>query len=484
MLSNDVTVLRAEQGILASLLQNKALLYERSNQLSSTLFTSLLHKQIFSAITALMLDGLEPDSMNVTAKLLQTGCLQDAGGNEYINMLGGLSYEEQHIDSLIMMVRYNGLNKMLEELGKEMLSPEPQHNTAEQRWWFVNNKVQQIERVLFPGSYQKLSSVLDECMQQLEGNNEAVSGGVPTGIQSLDQITGGLGNGQFIVLGARPAMGKTALLLHMVKSICIEGGFPVIYISIEMGAPVLVQRLLAQMSLVPAEQIRRCNLTEAEKKQVQQAAEQLRKAPLHIVDRAGITTDEIIRTVRQLKRKHGAALVIVDYLQLINMHRTSRYMSRDIEVSGICRSLKTLARDLDIPVLVSSQLSRALETRGGDKRPILSDLRESGSIEQDADKVMFLYRPEYYGIETDMDGYTYPPGMLEIILAKNRFGPLGKAQMYFRAATASFDEEQKTTQTAEETEWIRDLDARVRERFMRVFKQLDGNDVMEDNTPF
>jgi replicative DNA helicase len=484
MLSNDVTVLRAEQGILASLLQNKALLYERTNQLSATLFTSLLHRQIYSAITALMFDGMEPDSMNVTAKLIQSGSLQEAGGSEYIQMLAGLSYEEQHIESFILMIRYTGLNHMLEELGKEMLTPEPKYTTAEQRWRNVNNKVQQIEKLLFPGSYQQLSSVLDECMQQLDGNYEKSSSSVSTGFQNLDQITGGLGNGQLIILGARPAMGKTAFLLHIVKSICVEKAIPVVYISIEMGAPVIVQRLLSQMSLVPSEKIRTCRLTEDEKKHVQLAGEQLRKAPLHIVDRAGITTEEITRTVRQLKRKHGTALVIIDYLQLINTHRTSRFVSRDIEVSGICRSLKTLARDLDIPVLVSSQLSRALETRGGDKRPILSDLRESGSIEQDADKVMFLYRPEYYGIETDEIGATYPPGILEIIVAKNRFGPLGKAQVFFRAATTSFDTVQKTDQTDEEIEIAGVLDERVRERFMNVFKQLDGNEAIDDNSPF
>ncbi len=288
-----------------------------------------------------------------------------------------------------------------------------------------------------------INDVLKNVLQHLEdirGQKMGITG-VPTGTD-VDKLTAGWQRGDMIIIAARPSMGKTAFVLTVARNASLhtseEMRTPVAIFSLEMSDEQLIQRLLTMEARVDAQAARTGRLKDEEFKNLIEAASRLYKAKIFIDDTPGISLMEMRSKCRKLKNQHNIGVVIVDYLQLMRGNNNDRNSNREQEIAGISRGLKALAKELDVPVIALSQLSRAVEQRGTNKRPQLSDLRESGSIEQDADVVCFLYRPEYYGITTDDEGHS-TAGIAEVIIGKQRNGPVGNVKLQFIKEYARFE---------------------------------------------
>jgi replicative DNA helicase len=252
----------------------------------------------------------------------------------------------------------------------------------------------------------------------------------------LDKLTAGWQRSDMVIVAARPAMGKTAFVLSMARNIAVEHKRAVAVFSLEMSSTQLVTRLIASEAGISSEKLRKGDLSDAEFTILHQHIARLTNAPIFIDDTPGLNIFELRAKARRLKSQHNVDLIIIDYLQLMTAGGDSKGGNREQEISSISRSIKSIAKELDIPIIALSQLSRAVETRGGDKRPMLSDLRESGAIEQDADIVCFLYRPEYYKIHEDEHGSTL--GIGEVIVAKHRNGAVDTVRLRFIPELAKF----------------------------------------------
>jgi replicative DNA helicase len=284
-----------------------------------------------------------------------------------------------------------------------------------------------------------MSSLIKEALDQIENARKNADGvsGVPSGFTALDRITSGWQRSDMIVVAARPAMGKTAFVLSMARNMAVEFNIPVAIFSLEMASVQLVQRLISSETEIDAEKLRKGSLADHEFQQLHQRISRISEAPIFIDDTPGLSVFELRAKCRRLKAQHGIQMVIIDYLQLMTAGGDTKGGNREQEISTISRSIKGIAKELDVPVIALSQLSRAVETRGGDKRPVLSDLRESGAIEQDADIVAFLYRAEYYGITEDQEGNP-TQGKGTVIIAKHRNGATGDVNLKFIGRLAKF----------------------------------------------
>ena len=269
--------------------------------------------------------------------------------------------------------------------------------------------------------------------------------GVPSGFQDLDRITAGFHPGTLVILAARPAMGKTAFALSMARNMAIQFNKPVAFFSLEMTGVELAMRLISSEAELPGDKLKRGELAPHERQQLETRTQALNDAKIFIDDTSQLTIYELRAKCRRLKQHHDIQMVFIDYLQLMTAgsDAMNRNGNREQEISTISRQLKSLSKELNIPVLAMSQLSRAVETRGGTKKPQLSDLRESGAIEQDADIVMFIYRPEYYGVQEDEKGST--AGMADIIVAKHRSGDVGDVRLRFNKNFARFENREFVT---------------------------------------
>ena len=263
---------------------------------------------------------------------------------------------------------------------------------------------------------------------------------MPSGFDKLDEITSGWQPSDLIIIAARPGMGKTALTLSMARNIAVNKGLPVAFFSLEMSSVQLITRLISSETGLSSEKLRTGRLEKHEWEQLNVKVKALEKAPLFIDDTPSLSIFDLRAKARRLASQHGIKLVIIDYLQLMTIGSSQKAGNREQEISTISRNLKALAKELEVPVIALSQLSRAVETRGGSKRPLLSDLRESGAIEQDADIVSFIYRPEYYKIEEWDDEQQSPTeGQAELIIAKHRNGGLDNIRLKFIGSLGKFE---------------------------------------------
>ena len=284
--------------------------------------------------------------------------------------------------------------------------------------------------------YESISTLALDVRKQIEELSTKTDGitGIPTGFKDLDKFTSGWQRSDLIIVAARPGMGKTSFTLALAQNAARDYNKPVAIFSLEMANLQLVQRLLSMESEIESKKLRNGQLEEYEWQQLHNSVEKLSGIPVFIDDTPAINVFELRAKCRRLKQNHGIELIIIDYLQLMSSAPNDRRGNREQEISSISRALKGLAKELNVPVIALSQLSRAVETRGGDKRPQLSDLRESGAIEQDADIVTFIYRPDYY----DLDDPTIAKGTTEIIIAKHRNGALGTVNLKFIDRLAKF----------------------------------------------
>ena len=280
----------------------------------------------------------------------------------------------------------------------------------------------------------KFRKLLEELKEKEDGLT-----GVPTGFTNLDRLTSGWQPSDLIILAARPGMGKTSFVLALARNAATDFGKGVAIFSLEMSNVQLVQRLVSLEAEISGHKLRNGQLEDYEWQQLQTAIEKLAEAPIYIDDTPGINIFELRAKCRRLKMQHDIQMVIIDYLQLMSGGSDNQKGNREQEVSAISRALKGMAKELNVPVIALSQLSRAVEVRGGTKRPQLSDLRESGSIEQDADQVAFIYRPEYYDILEDEEGQSLK-GIVEIIMAKNRHGSQDTIKLRWIGEYAKFSD--------------------------------------------
>lgn len=417
--------IEAEQSVLGSMLIDKDALLEVTEILTSEDFYREIHQDIFRAITYLS-DRNEPvDLVTVCEELEKKNLLEKVGGAAYLATLANITPTAAHASYYSQIVREKAILRRLIRAATEIVGKSYEYieNVEE----FLDEAEQTIFEVAGTKdsrSFVVLKEALEETFEKLDRLKQRKGGvtGLSTGFKELDNITSGLQDSDLIIVAARPSMGKTTFALNIAQDIAVNKKLPVAFFSLEMSREQLAQRMLCSYGEIDAQRLRRGFLSQDEWPKIARAVGPLSEAPLYIDDTAAISVMEMRAKARRLKMEKGLAAVFVDYLQLMKGHEKAE--NRQQEISAISRSLKALAKELNCPVVALSQLSRAVEQRI-DKRPILSDLLESGGIEANADVVLFIYRDDYYHPETEKKH------IAEIIISKQRNGPTGKIELYF-----------------------------------------------------
>ncbi len=429
--------IEAEKSVLGACFLSKYALAKACESLDSTKFYDDKHAKIFAAMNKLNNNKIPLDTITLTTELQKTNELNEVGGVEYLTEIMTFVPVATNIDYYIKSVEEASLLRGLIETASSIANDG--YNTEED----VNDILDNAERKIFSIVKNRKSSEfksIQEVMAQAERNLEKLAEtkgevtGLPTGWYDLDKLTAGLHENQFIIIAARPAMGKTAFALNLATNVAINTGKTVALFNLEMGAEQLANRIISSLGQIEGYKLQTGKLLNEDWKRVSEAVSQLENTNIFIDDTPGITIGEIKSKCRRLASgEKGLSLVIIDYLQLISGGKNYG-ANRQQEVSDISRSLKTLAMELKIPIIALAQLSRAVEGRE-DKRPLMSDLRESGSIEQDADIVSFLYRDDYYNKEARNEENT---SISELIIGKHRNGPTATIELLFKKNTSTF----------------------------------------------
>ena len=430
----------AEQSVLGAMVLDQDAALRAVELIDDSVFYREAHRRIFRAIRRLLDQRMVIDPVTLRNELDRSGELADVGGGSYLadlsDMVPGAANLEYHIqivkEKAILRNLIEAATSILQETYEGRKPANDLLDQAETRIFHVaqdrqGENVVRIKELLWPTM---------ERIELLQKAGKRITG-VPSGFTDLDELTSGFQPSELIVVAARPSMGKTALCLNMAAHAAIEHRAGVLLFSLEMSNDSLVQRFLCSEGMVDAMRMRRGMLSDADFTRLARAAGVLSGAPLFFFDQPSLTALQARSVSRRQMREQPIGLIIVDYLQLMRSPDTAS-QGRVQEISDISRSLKALARELEVPVVALSQLSRASEQRGGDRKPILSDLRDSGAIEQDADIVVFIHRPEYYEGNTDKEGNSLE-GKAEVIVAKNRNGPTGHVDLFFHKQYTRFD---------------------------------------------
>ncbi len=428
-----------EEAVLGALMLEKNAVNDVIDILKPESFYRETHQKIYAVIQELFQRSEPIDILTVVAELRKRGELDLVGGGYYISYLTNRVASSANIQFHARIISQKHILRELIRISSDTIREAYEESTD------VFELLDKAERDLFTVAqgnirkdYDTMADVLKLAIEGIEAAKKNVDGvsGVPTGFNSLDRVTSGWQKSDMIIIAARPGMGKTAFVLSMARNMAVDFNVPVAIFSLEMASVQLVNRLISGETGIRGEKIRKGNLEDHEFTQLHTRIKKLAKAPIYIDDTPSLSVFELRAKARRLKSKHDIQCIIVDYLQL--MTAGSDKGNREQEISMISRSIKTIAKELNIPIIALSQLSRAVETRGGDKRPMLSDLRESGAIEQDADIVSFIYRPEYYDITQDEDGNSVM-GVGQVIIAKHRNGALETVSLKFVKDFAKFE---------------------------------------------
>ena len=426
-----------EQAVLGAMLLDQRAVGRAIELLDERYFYHAAHGVIFQAIIALYERNEAVDQLTLGEELKKMGKLEEVGGVVYLATLASEVATAANVDHHARIVFEKGLSRALIETATQITERafEERSDAQELLDWSEQRIFALSERQLTQG-FEGIETVLHEAFEHIERAHNRVSSvsGVDTGYADLNDMTSGFQAGDFVIMAARPSVGKTALALCLARNAAIETGTGVAIFSLEMSKQQVAQRLLCIETRMDLHKLRTGRLREDDWLHLTRNVGRLAQAPIYIDDTPGITVLEARAKARRLMRERGVGMVIIDYLQL--MSTREQVYSREQEVSSISRGLKGLAKELNIPVLALSQLSRAPEART-DRRPQLSDLRDSGSLEQDSDVVMFIYRPDLYGIKTG-EGASLE-GVAEIIVGKQRNGPTGSVNMMWNAHCASFE---------------------------------------------
>ncbi len=426
-----------EEAVLGALLLEPNVVPDVLDQISPECFYKEAHAKIFSAISKLSRENAPIDIFTVSDELTRTGELEAVGGMAFLSRLslkiGAAAHVDYHTKILLQKWIQRELIKISHETQKiafdDSMPVDDLIDSAQSKIFTLAEK--NMKRETTP-----IHSVIQQAIEEIEESQsrEGNISGVPSGYRGLDEITYGWQKSDLIIIAARPSVGKTAFVLTMARNMAVDHHIPVAIFSLEMSSTQLVKRIMISETGLSAEKIRGASkMTDNEWAQLNKGLAQLEKSELWIDDTPGLSIFEFRSKARRLVRNNKVQLIIIDYLQLMTGPPELKGM-REQEVSTISRSLKTIAKELNVPIIALSQLNRMVETRGGNKRPQLSDLRESGAIEQDADIVMFIHRPEKVGITDDN---TYP-GYTQLIIAKHRNGAVTDVDMRFIASEVRF----------------------------------------------
>ena len=430
-----------EEAVLGALMLEKDAYSIVCEILKPECFYEKAHEKIYAAIVDLAVSQQPVDMLTVTEQLKRRGELEEVGGPFYISQLTSKVASSAHIEyhARIIAQKY---------VARELITfTATVQDKAFDETIDVEDLMQEAEGKLFEISQRnvkkdvtQINPVIKEAidMLQIAANRKDGLSGLRTGFEGLDKMTSGWQNSDLIIIAARPAMGKTAFVLSMAKNMAVNHNIPVALFSLEMSNVQLVNRLIVNVCEIPGEKIKSGRLENYEWEQLDFKIKDLYDAPIYVDDTPSLSVFELRTKARRLVREHGIKIIIIDYLQLMNASGMN-FGSREQEVSTISRSLKGLAKELNIPIIALSQLNRGVESRQGaeGKRPQLADLRESGAIEQDADMVCFIHRPEYYKITEDERGNSLV-GLAEIIIAKHRNGAVGDVRLRFKSEFAKF----------------------------------------------
>ena len=431
-----------EEVVIGAMMIDKKGVDEVIDILHPDVFYKDAHKFIFEAIFQLFENSEPVDLLTVSSQLKKDGKLEVSGGDYYLIQLTQKVSSSAHIEFHARIILQKYIQRSLIKISSEIIEDSYDESTdVFDLLDKAESKLYEVTQGNIKRSSETAQSLVIQAKKRIEdiSNKEGLSG-VPSGFDKLDQLTSGWQPSDLIIVAARPGMGKTALTLSMARNIAVGQNIPVAFFSCEMSSVQLITRLISSETGLSSEKLRTGNLETHEWEQLNVKVKGLEKAPLFIDDTPSLSIFDLRAKARRLASQHGIKLIVIDYLQLMTAGGSQKGGNREQEISTISRNLKALAKELNIPVIALSQLSRAVETRGGSKRPLLSDLRESGAIEQDADIVSFIYRPEYYKIEEwDDDDQSPTEGQAEFIIAKHRNGGLDSIRLKFIGNLGKFD---------------------------------------------
>lgn len=416
--------IEAEQAVLGAILLNPEMLTNVNERIRAEDFYRQGHQRLYEVMNELA-EKREPiDLVTLTAMLQDKKLLEEVGGVSYLTEIAAMVPVISNVDYYAKIVETKAMQRNLIRTASGIIS-EAYTNDEDiaEVMETAEKKILDIAKRRIKGAFTPIKEVLMESYEQIEAlhYNQGGLKGLSTGFIDLDKMTSGFQKSDLIIVAARPSMGKTAFALNVAQNVALRSQATVAIFSLEMSAPQLVMRMIASEGNIDAQSFRTGNLKDEDWEKLTMSIGTLSEASIFIDDTPGITIFDIRAKLRRLQAEHGLGLVMIDYLQLISGRGID---SRQQEISEISRSLKLMAREFDVPIIALSQLSRAVEQRQ-DKRPMLSDLRESGSIEQDADMVAFLYRDDYYNEESEKKN------IAEIIIGKQRNGPVGKVELLF-----------------------------------------------------
>ena len=468
--------IEVEEVILGALMLEKNALTAVIEFLRPDHFYTEQHKTIYEAIIDLFKESKPVDMRTVVDQLRKNGKLEVAGGAFQIADLTSKVSSSANIEYHARIIIEMAIKRDLISIASQV------HHDAYEDTTDVFELLDKTEQSIFQISdanlrknYENMKSLMYRAIQELQEKKNHKDGltGIPSGFSRLDRVTSGWQKSDLVIVAARPGMGKTAFIVSAMRNAAVDFNFPVAIFSLEMASLQLVNRLISAEAELESEKIKKGNLAEFEWQQLVTKTNRLSTAPIFIDDTPALSILELRAKCRRLKAEHNIQLIVIDYLQLMRGEASG---NREQEIASISRALKGVAKELSVPVIALSQLSRGVETRGGDKRPQLSDLRESGSIEQDADIVMFLYRPEYYKITVDDEGLP-TQGMAEVIIAKHRNGSLENVKLKFIGKYTKFAD-------YDSPEGLIPMSSITRGSSMNTFRDTPPASAPNDETPF
>lgn len=469
-----------EEAILGALMLEKNALTAVVEFLRPEHFYTEQHKEIYNAIIDLFKASEPVDMRTVVAQLRKSGKLELVGGAYYIAELTSKVSSAANIEYHARIIIEMAIKRDLIQIASQI------HHDAYEDTTDVFELLDKTEQNIFQISdsnlrknYDSMKSLMFQATKELQEKRNHKDGltGIPSGFSRLDRVTSGWQRSDLVIIAARPGMGKTAFIVSALRNAAVDFSIPVAIFSLEMASLQLVNRLISAEAELDSEKIKKGNLADFEWQQMVHKTTRLSSAPIFIDDTPALSILELRAKCRRLKAEHNIQMIVVDYLQLMKGEAGSG--NREQEIASISRALKGIAKELSVPVIALSQLSRGVETRGGDKRPQLSDLRESGSIEQDADIVMFLYRPEYYKITVDEEGMP-TQGMAEVIIAKHRNGSLENVKLKFIGKYTKFAD-------YDAPEGLTPMSSITRESRLNTFRDnpsTSGSSGGDDDAPF
>ncbi|WP_185861156.1 replicative DNA helicase [Blattabacterium cuenoti] len=453
-----------EEAIIGAIMIDKKGLDEVIDILFPEIFYKKEHQEIFFAIQKLYFNSKPIDLYTVSDELRRIGKLKSVGGELYLIGLTQRVISSAHIEYHSRIVLQKFILRRLISISSNIIEKCYEETTdvfdlldhAESKLFEINQKY------LIAKKYETTQCLIQKAIEKIKKTEKEGLSGISSGFHKLDDITSGWQNSDLIILASRPGMGKTTFMLSMVKNIVVNQKKPIIVFSLEMSSIQLITKLISSETGISLEKIKKANLSKSDWKCLSYKTKNLNNVPLFLDDTPSLSIFSLRAKCRRLISQYGIKLIFIDYMQLMGTNDHGfKLQNREQEISVISRSLKSIAKELDIPIIALSQLSRAVEVRGGSKRPVLSDLRESGAIEQDADIVIFIYRPEYYGFkiwdsEEENDSCI---GQSEIIIAKHRNGGLDKFRLKFISDLAKFEnlEEKKYTSSIWEEDYKKNV---------------------------